>query len=80
MLAGADNRHLPGIAHVHMAFHATVFGEVWRLLKGPAQDAPTVPAFRFKGEVEAFAPTSQNTRSDDSLSSAASSRSPATRW
>jgi triacylglycerol esterase/lipase EstA (alpha/beta hydrolase family) len=50
-LAGADNRHLPGIAHVHMAFHATVFGEVWRLLKGPAQDAPTVPAFRFKSEV-----------------------------
>jgi triacylglycerol lipase len=50
-LAGADNRHLPGIAHVHMAFHATVFGEVWRLLKGPAQDAPTVPAFHFKREV-----------------------------
>ena len=50
-LAGADNRHLPGIAHVHMAFHATVFGEVWRLLKGSAQDAPTVPAFRFKSEV-----------------------------
>jgi triacylglycerol esterase/lipase EstA (alpha/beta hydrolase family) len=50
-LAGADNRHLPGVAHVHMAFHATVFSEVWRLLKGPAQDAPTVPAFRFKSDV-----------------------------
>ena len=50
-LAGADNRHLPGVAHVQMAFHESVFGEAWRLLKGPAQDAPTVPAFRFKGDV-----------------------------
>lgn len=47
-LAGADNRHLPGVAHVQMAFHESVFSEAWRLLKGPAQDAPTVPAFRFK--------------------------------
>jgi len=50
-LAGADNRHLPGVAHVQMAFHASVFTEAWRLLTGPAQDAPTVPAFRFKGEI-----------------------------
>ena len=50
-LTGADNRHLPGVAHVQMAFHTSVFNEAWRLLKGPAQDAPTVPAFRFKGEV-----------------------------
>ena len=49
-LAGADNRHLPGVAHVHMAFQPNVFNEVWRLLKGPASDAPTVPAFRFKGD------------------------------
>ena len=51
-LAGADNRHLPGVAHVQMAFHESVFSEAWRLLKGPAQDAPTVPAFRFKGRLE----------------------------
>jgi pimeloyl-ACP methyl ester carboxylesterase len=50
-LAGADNRHLPGVAHVHMAFQPGVFNEVWRLLKGPAIDAPTVPAFRFKSDV-----------------------------
>ena len=48
-LAGADNRHLPGVAHVHMAYHPSVFSETWRLLQGPASDAPTVPAFRFKG-------------------------------
>lgn len=50
-LTGADNRHLPGVAHVQMAFDESVFSEAWRLLKGEAQDAPTVPAFRFKGEV-----------------------------
>jgi len=50
-LVGADNRHLPGVAHVHMAFHPSVFSEAWRLLKGPARDAPTVPAFRFKSDV-----------------------------
>jgi triacylglycerol lipase len=49
-LVGADNRHLPGVAHVQMAFHESVFAEAWRLLRGPAQDAPTVPAFRFKGD------------------------------
>ena len=29
-LAGADNRHIAGTAHVHMAFHADVFSEVMR--------------------------------------------------
>jgi triacylglycerol esterase/lipase EstA (alpha/beta hydrolase family) len=28
MLAGADNRHLPGVAHLHMAFHPAVYAEV----------------------------------------------------
>ena len=32
MLAGADNRHVPGTAHVHMVFQAEVFNEVWRWL------------------------------------------------
>ncbi|HKX41799.1 MAG TPA: alpha/beta fold hydrolase [Burkholderiaceae bacterium] len=50
-LAGADNRHLPGFAHVQMAFQPPVLSEVWRLLKGPARDAPTIPAFRFKGDL-----------------------------
>lgn len=31
-LAGADNRHLPGTAHVHLAFHPEVFAEVLRRL------------------------------------------------
>ena len=31
-LAGADNRHLPGWAHVHMVSHPAVFDEVLRLL------------------------------------------------
>lgn len=30
MLAGADNRHLPGWAHVHMVSHPAVFDEVLR--------------------------------------------------
>jgi triacylglycerol lipase len=50
-LAGADNRHLPGVAHVQMAFQPSVMAEVWRLLKGPAKDAPTIPAFRLKSPV-----------------------------
>jgi triacylglycerol lipase len=28
MLPGADNRHLPGVAHLHMAFHPAVYAEV----------------------------------------------------
>jgi triacylglycerol lipase len=31
-LPGADNRHLSGVAHVHMAFRPEVFAEVGRLL------------------------------------------------
>ena len=40
-LAGADNRHVPGTAHVHMVFHAEVFKEVWRWLM-PEGVAPSV--------------------------------------
>jgi triacylglycerol lipase len=28
MLPGADNRHVPAVAHVHLAFHPVVYGEV----------------------------------------------------
>ena len=31
-LTGADNRHLPGVAHVHMADHAAPWGELQRRL------------------------------------------------
>jgi triacylglycerol lipase len=34
-LAGADNRHVPASAHVHLAFQDAVFNEVWRWV-GPA--------------------------------------------
>jgi triacylglycerol lipase len=34
-LPGADNRHLEGVAHVHMAFRPEVFAEVERLLDAP---------------------------------------------
>jgi triacylglycerol esterase/lipase EstA (alpha/beta hydrolase family) len=34
-LPGADNRHLPAVAHVHMAYHEAVFGEVQRWLGAP---------------------------------------------
>jgi pimeloyl-ACP methyl ester carboxylesterase len=40
MLAGADNRHLAGVAHVAMAFRPEVFDEVLRLLDVPPA-APT---------------------------------------
>jgi len=32
-LPGADNRHLPGWSHVHLAYHPTVFDEVLRRLQ-----------------------------------------------
>jgi triacylglycerol esterase/lipase EstA (alpha/beta hydrolase family) len=32
-LPGADNRHLPGWSHVHLAFHPAVFDEVLRSVK-----------------------------------------------
>ena len=42
-LPGADNRHLPGVAHVHMAFRPEVFAEVERLLdEGEAPSEPPV--------------------------------------
>jgi triacylglycerol lipase len=31
-LAGADNRHIPGVAHVHLAFQPAIFDEVLRRL------------------------------------------------
>jgi triacylglycerol esterase/lipase EstA (alpha/beta hydrolase family) len=34
-LPGADNRHLPGWSHVHLAFHPAVFDEVLRWLSPP---------------------------------------------
>jgi pimeloyl-ACP methyl ester carboxylesterase len=34
-LEGASNRHVRGTAHVHLAFHAEVFAEVWRRVCAP---------------------------------------------
>ncbi len=39
-LAGADNRHLGGVAHVAMAFRPEVFDEVLRLLDAAPTDRP----------------------------------------
>ena len=36
-LPGAENLHVPGTAHVHMAFQKVVFNEVWRWLKPGAE-------------------------------------------
>ena len=33
-LPGADNLHVPGCAHVHLAFQPEVFSEVWRRVSG----------------------------------------------
>jgi len=38
-LPGADNRHLPGCAHVHMAHHEEVFNEVLRCVGSPTASA-----------------------------------------
>jgi triacylglycerol esterase/lipase EstA (alpha/beta hydrolase family) len=38
-LPGADNRHVPGIAHVHMAHHEDVFNEVLRWVGCAVDDA-----------------------------------------
>lgn len=43
-LPGADNLHIPRTAHVHMAFQAAVFDEVWRWI--------TLPPPRPGGESE----------------------------
>lgn len=37
-LPGADNRHVPATAHVHLAFQDAVFNEVWRWV-GPSSNA-----------------------------------------
>jgi triacylglycerol lipase len=42
-LPGADNRHVPGSAHVHLAFQEAVVSEVLHLLESSAQ-AVAVPA------------------------------------
>ncbi len=39
-LSGADNRHLPGVAHVHMADHPAPWAELQRWLHPAAQGAP----------------------------------------
>ena len=39
-LAGADNRHLPGVAHVHMADHAAPWAELLRWLAAPGAAPP----------------------------------------
>jgi triacylglycerol lipase len=38
-LPGADNRHVPATAHVHLAFQDAVFSEVWRWV-GPGAASP----------------------------------------
>ncbi|MFO1327262.1 MAG: permease [Rubrivivax sp.] len=39
-LDGADNRHLAGVAHVHMVEHPAVWDEVWARLNVPRLPAP----------------------------------------
>ena len=43
-LPGADNRHVPGSAHVHLAFQPEVFSEVWRLVSGASVPARALAA------------------------------------
>ncbi|MEP6873913.1 MAG: alpha/beta fold hydrolase [Burkholderiales bacterium] len=43
-LPGADNRHVPGTAHVQMAFQPVVFNEVWRWVSSPPASAPIAQA------------------------------------
>jgi triacylglycerol lipase len=38
-LAGADNRHVPGVAHVHLLFQNEVFNEALRWLESPKEPA-----------------------------------------
>jgi triacylglycerol lipase len=45
-LAGADNRHVPGIAHVHLAFHASVIDEVLALSTAGAATPGSGPVGR----------------------------------
>ena len=50
MLAGADNRHLPATAHVHMAFQPAVFNEVsrWLLASDSAAEPGDTDAARAR--------------------------------
>jgi triacylglycerol lipase len=43
-LPGADNRHVPGSAHVHLAFRPEVYDEVWRSLDPAATATPAASA------------------------------------
>lgn len=43
-LPGADNRHIAGIAHVHMALHDEVFNEVLRWVGSDAEPTPAPAA------------------------------------
>jgi pimeloyl-ACP methyl ester carboxylesterase len=42
-LPGAQNLHVPGTAHVQMAFQAVVFNEVWRWLSASAETSAAEP-------------------------------------
>ena len=42
-LPGAQNLHVPGTAHVHMAFQTVVFNEVWRWLSASADASAAEP-------------------------------------
>jgi triacylglycerol lipase len=42
-LPGADNRHLPGQAHVHLADHPAPFAELLQRLERPALDSHVTP-------------------------------------
>jgi triacylglycerol lipase len=39
-LAGADNRHVPGVAHVHLLFQNEVYSEALRWLESPKEPKP----------------------------------------
>jgi triacylglycerol lipase len=39
-LPGADNRHVPGVAHVHLLFQNEVFNEALRWLESPKDPDP----------------------------------------
>jgi triacylglycerol lipase len=47
-LPGADNRHIPATAHVHMAFQATVFNEVSRWVAMPDSSPADAVAVRAR--------------------------------
>jgi triacylglycerol esterase/lipase EstA (alpha/beta hydrolase family) len=53
-LAGADNRHIEGSAHVNLASEPAVFDEVMRRVTEP--DAPVTPAVQAPGQRFAITP------------------------